>query len=198
MLTADVVDTALHAATNEEHRSNGERNSQHQQQDHHGCLVYALRTDLSSPPSLTCTFDTFEPGRSGTFAQVSSSSVIELRFDCDPTTPRNVRRRIVREFGDAIDDGFLLCLSEVVTNAILHAGTSIVVYAAQVDGVVRVEVSDGSVLPPSRREVDPDSPTGRGLLLLDTLATAWGVDVRPDGKTVWFETAVRGNGHRDG
>ena len=124
--------------------------------------------------------------------------MIELRFDCDPTTPRHVRRRIVREFGAAADDAFLLCLSEVVTNAVLHAGTSIVIVAEQLDGVLRVEVSDGSVLPPSRREVDQDSPTGRGLILLDELATAWGVDVRSDGKTVWFEMAVHGNGHRDG
>jgi hypothetical protein len=54
-------------------------------------------------------------------------------------------------------------------------------------GTVRVEVADGSPVEPVRRMFVDTSPTGRGLYLLDRLATRWGIDASDDGKTVWFE-----------
>jgi hypothetical protein len=58
-----------------------------------------------------------------------------------------------------------------------------------VDKKVRIEVSDGSKVAPLPRRPDVLSPTGRGLVLLDHLTSAWGVDVTGEGKTVWFEIA---------
>jgi len=86
-------------------------------------------------------------------------------------------------------DDLLLCLSEVVTNAVLHAGPPILVTGGTVDKKVRVEVSDGSTAAPVPRRPGQSSPTGRGLVLLDHLSLAWGVDLTGDGKTVWFEIA---------
>ena len=40
---------------------------------------------------------------------------------------------------------------------------------------------------PLVREAAPDPATGRGLLIIDQLASRWGVDLRRDGKTVWVE-----------
>ena len=80
-----------------------------------------------------------------------------------------------------------MCLSEVVTNAVLHAGPPIQVSGDLVDTKVRVEVSDGSKAAPLQRKPVHTSPTGRGLNLLDMLASAWGVEVTGSGKTVWFE-----------
>jgi len=78
-------------------------------------------------------------------------------------------------------------LTEVVTNALLHAGTPFDVVLVHSPGTVRCEVRDHSPLRPRTRNFSPEASTGRGMQLVDRLATAWGVLPDPDGKTVWFE-----------
>jgi anti-sigma regulatory factor (Ser/Thr protein kinase) len=88
-----------------------------------------------------------------------------------------------------------LVVSELVTNAVLHARTAIgVVIELLDDGGVRLEVSDDSTAPPQRRLYSADSGTGRGLVLVDALTAGWGVDPRQgtDGKTVWAEFRLPG------
>ena len=83
-----------------------------------------------------------------------------------------------------------LLTSEVVTNAILHgrAGPRLVVEVG--DGVVRVGVHDMSPEVPVRRLTRPDEVSGRGVVIVDELASAWGVEpVLGGGKRVWFEVA---------
>jgi len=55
---------------------------------------------------------------------------------------------------------------------------------------VRVEVSDDDSRLPVLADVDPDALGGRGLALIDVLATAWGVREEDVGKTVWVELHV--------
>ena len=113
---------------------------------------------------------------------------LQLATEPDVTTPRRVRAAFARTFPDLVHlDDAVLCVSEAVTNAVLHAGTPIVVIAFQADHVVRVEVCDGSSQVPVRRVVERTSTTGRGVHLLDQLTARWGVDVTEDGKTVWLE-----------
>jgi len=78
-------------------------------------------------------------------------------------------------------------ISELATNAVRHARTLFTV-AAIWDGVtLRVEVSDTSPLAPRPQlAARQDREGGRGLLLVDAIATEWGVDLHPDGKTIWF------------
>ena len=104
-----------------------------------------------------------------------------------------VRTAFARAFPDLrqLDDA-TLCISEAVTNAVLHAGTAIVVTAFHRAGVVRIEVHDGSSTPPMRRAVERTSTTGRGLHLLDRLTARWGVEPDHAGKTVWLEFDVDG------
>ena len=118
----------------------------------------------------------------------SGSHPIQLGVGPDSTSPRNARRQFAAHFADhpRLDD-LLLCLSEVVTNAVLHAGPPIQVLGEFVDTKVRVEVSDGSKAVPVQRTPARTSPTGRGLNLLDNLASDWGVEITTSGKTVWFE-----------
>jgi hypothetical protein len=84
----------------------------------------------------------------------------------------------------------------VVTNAIVHASP----YATDgrvgltVDGdeeLARVEVSDGYRGLPLARGGLVGRASGRGIILLDLLATRWGVTPGGEGKTVWFEISRR-------
>ena len=78
-------------------------------------------------------------------------------------------------------------VSEVATNAVLHAGTPFDVMLRFDGHRLRCEVADTSPRLPRTRHYASDSTTGRGLHLLAELSSDWGVDRRGDGKTVWFE-----------
>jgi len=87
--------------------------------------------------------------------------------------------------GELADTAALLT-SEVVTNAVLHARTTVDLVIRQLRDGITVEVSDGSRLRPQGRRTTPQSTNGRGLALLDKLAETWDVKVRANGKTVCF------------
>ncbi|MER5296491.1 SpoIIE family protein phosphatase [Streptomyces pharetrae] len=96
---------------------------------------------------------------------------------------------------DIIDDAVVLT-SELVTNAVVHAGTAADVLCLRTDEGVRIEVSDRY----PEREVPlqsaaismsgPDREGGRGLQLCAALAARWGVEYTPTHKNVWFELAL--------
>ncbi|WP_381793587.1 SpoIIE family protein phosphatase [Streptomyces niveus] len=95
-------------------------------------------------------------------------------------------------YADVVDDAVVLT-SELVTNAVIHAGTSADVLCLRTGDGVRVEVSDRY----PEREIpmqgtglslgSPDRENGRGLLLCAALASRWGVDYTPTHKQVWFQ-----------
>lgn len=87
---------------------------------------------------------------------------------------------------DGADD-VLLAVSELATNAIMHAGTAFEVRIGYERGCVRVEVHDGSAELPHPRAAGPDDLGGRGLMIVDRIADRWGVLPDADGKTIWFE-----------
>jgi serine phosphatase RsbU (regulator of sigma subunit)/anti-sigma regulatory factor (Ser/Thr protein kinase) len=84
---------------------------------------------------------------------------------------------------DEVDDAMLLT-SELVTNAIVHAGTEVEVVCESVRGQVRVEVHDRHRA--RKIPVPGDQVSGRGLLFPETLATSWGVTYGQNDKHVWF------------
>jgi anti-sigma regulatory factor (Ser/Thr protein kinase) len=84
-------------------------------------------------------------------------------------------------------DVVTLLVSEVVTNAIVHAGTDVEVSVELKPDAVRIEVSDEAVGLPAPRDATDEETSGRGLALVEALASEWGVDSRPEGKVVWFE-----------
>ncbi|GAB3965805.1 hypothetical protein GCM10029978_029430 [Actinoallomurus acanthiterrae] len=84
---------------------------------------------------------------------------------------------------DDVDDAMLLT-SELVTNAIVHAGTEVEVVCELVGGQVRIEVHDRHQA--RRVPVPGDQVSGRGLLFPETLATSWGVTYGQGSKNVWF------------
>ncbi|MEV6589225.1 SpoIIE family protein phosphatase [Streptomyces acidicola] len=94
-------------------------------------------------------------------------------------------------FADIVDDAVVLT-SELVTNAVVHAGTSADVLCLRSDDGVRIEVADRypeREIPLQTTSVNmgsPDREGGRGLQLCAALAGRWGVDYTPTHKQVWF------------
>ena len=91
---------------------------------------------------------------------------------------------------DDTTDLLELLVSELVTNAILHAGTDFKLRVTYDDGLLRVEVCDTSAAKARPRHYGTGSTTGRGLALIEALATEWGVDTDVHGKSVWFTLRV--------
>ena len=103
-------------------------------------------------------------------------------------TARKMVRHVLTEARreDLVETAQLL-VSEVVTNALVHAGTPIDFHASVGDAGLRVEVTDGSMQAPAPRTYSALAGTGRGLRLLQQFVDRWGTLARPNGKTVWFE-----------
>ncbi|MPY64841.1 ATP-binding protein [Streptomyces spongiae] len=81
-----------------------------------------------------------------------------------------------------------LLTSELVTNALIHTDHDAVLTATVSPRELRVEVRDFVGLRPQLRIPDAGDDThGRGLLLVQSLADAWGVRTHGVGKAVWFE-----------
>ncbi|MEV6838275.1 ATP-binding protein [Streptomyces sp. NPDC051133] len=81
-----------------------------------------------------------------------------------------------------------LLTSELVTNALLHTDDEAVLTAVVEPGGLRVEVRDFMARRPELRAPDAQDDThGRGLVLVQSLADAWGVRPHGVGKSVWFE-----------
>lgn len=86
---------------------------------------------------------------------------------------------------DVVEPATLLT-SEIVTNAILHAGTAYEV-AIELDGPdLLIEVADGSAETPALVEPAVLAECGRGLMLVDGLAERWGAQFEGSHKKVWF------------
>jgi serine phosphatase RsbU (regulator of sigma subunit)/anti-sigma regulatory factor (Ser/Thr protein kinase) len=91
---------------------------------------------------------------------------------------------------DQVDSAVLL-LSEMLTNVLVHTDAEALLVAEVTgragDRRMRVEVTDAGDDLPHRRSPGELASSGRGLLLIELLAHAWGVDPRGEGKTTWFE-----------
>lgn len=107
---------------------------------------------------------------------------------------RSARRFVEDQLAEAglehvADDAGLL-VSELAANAVLHARTDFDVVLHRVPGGARVEVHDRSSVPPVFTPPSATAMSGRGLILVQTLAATWGSEVLPvGGKVVWFELA---------
>ncbi|HEV7886813.1 MAG TPA: ATP-binding protein [Acidimicrobiales bacterium] len=113
------------------------------------------------------------------------------RLSSHPTSAA-AARRFVRDVlnrwrASDREEPVLLCTDELVTNAIVHVASDIEVVVVWLAGVIRVEVHDTSTRPPLRRVASYDAESGRGLQLVEALASRWGVDAGDGGKAVWFE-----------
>jgi anti-anti-sigma factor len=139
------------------------------------------------------------PDRDTAFRELRQSPVPPLtrhRIAPDRNAP-SVARAAVQDFcrahgvgGDG--DAAQLVASELVTNAVVHAGTTIDLTLRLVPPLLHIAVGDGGEGQARIATiVDESSESGRGLLLVDALASAWGTFVPDNGKIVWATVPVR-------
>lgn len=80
-----------------------------------------------------------------------------------------------------------LLTSELVTNALRYGGPPLRVGLRCDDERVRVTVADSTPDGPRLKDPGPEAESGRGMILVEALATTWGVERYDVGKGVWFE-----------
>lgn len=108
-----------------------------------------------------------------------------------PKAVPEVRRILRAWFADADATDLTLCVSELLTNVIVHLGEGTPVtlrVSGTHTGRVRVDLADPAPgIWPALRIAASGDESGRGLLLVDALALGWGVEQGLYGKTVWCE-----------
>ncbi len=126
---------------------------------------------------------TIPPLVEGTFSSIREARHVVDDFDMD------LRVR----------DAAALVLSELTTNAMLHAGGSFTLRLWHTHDWARIEVQDASArLPLFPRGVPvARSLSGRGLFIVEVLSDLWGAELRDSGKVVWAEVGRRPAGYID-
>ncbi|MGC5395536.1 SpoIIE family protein phosphatase [Streptomyces sp. DT20] len=110
------------------------------------------------------------------------------------SSARHMIRAAVRAWGakDRADE-VELAADELTTNALMHTDGGAIVTIRVLTGAerrLRVDVEDRSSALPRRRDAGESGVSGRGLMLVDQLADAWGVESRGTGKCVWCEFGI--------
>lgn len=124
----------------------------------------------------------------------NSLDVATLDLEHDASSVRRARRFTEQQMGDwdlaNLVENAVLIVSELVTNAITHGESRCRVVLRRGIGSIRVEVADHGAGSPEPQPHSTVSPGGRGLMIVATLATAWGIAPSPYGKMVWAELAA--------
>ncbi|MBL7492174.1 SpoIIE family protein phosphatase [Frankia sp. AgB1.9] len=103
----------------------------------------------------------------------------------------------------ALQTDVTLVAGELLTNALLHGAAPVTLRLLTAHGGLRLEVADASPVAPLRGRAGAESLTGRGILILDQVATRWGTTAEGGGKVIWAEFAAAGaaaaprRGYRD-
>ncbi|MGI4894392.1 MAG: ATP-binding protein [Janthinobacterium lividum] len=84
-------------------------------------------------------------------------------------------------------DNAVLMVSELVTNAVEHARSPVQLALRVTASTVHVEVRDTNASLPAIQEAGPGAVHGRGMAIVDALATDWGVRPIVRGKIIWFD-----------
>lgn len=120
--------------------------------------------------------------------------ILDTAYLADLTAPRqaraDLRAALASKVSPSTSEIVELLTTELITNAIQHGGGSVTVTAELSGQRVRVEVGDeGDGLPTPGQAMETDE-SGRGLAMVESLASRWGVEALSSGKIVWFEAAV--------
>jgi KaiC/GvpD/RAD55 family RecA-like ATPase len=145
--------------------------------DHHSSIVtptnYPLLRELPEFPGGEAECSNF-------FVPVPQASKAVRRFVIDTLTSWH---------RDDLVDNASLVVSELASNAVVHASSPFRVSLQQCGSVVRLAVHDASEAPPNRRHDSTDVPGGWGMGIVSALSRRWGCERVADGKIVWAELA---------
>ena len=132
-------------------------------------------------------------GKMCTRMELDASLALQGDLGSAAEARRFVARTLTPLLGREDVETAVLVTSELVTNAILHAGTRCDVRLTGAPGTLVIRVTDSDPRPPvCRLSFSDELSTGRGLRLLEVLCRRWGVEPGIGGKTVWCELPVRG------
>jgi anti-sigma regulatory factor (Ser/Thr protein kinase) len=127
-------------------------------------------------------------------ASLGSAQVLSVDLPPEPSSATRSRELARLQLAGLcsrdILDTTLLVVTELVTNAILHARTMMRLSIEVRPQCVRLGVEDHAAALPQRVQLDPHAITGRGLTLVEKLSSSWGVDSLASGKVVWSEIAI--------
>jgi anti-sigma regulatory factor (Ser/Thr protein kinase) len=131
----------------------------------------------------------FQPSaRRGRGANAPDGDTMIIHLDRDVGMIR-VARQALRHWLDERScsnaEDAMLVLSELVTNAIVHARAGCTIEVQHHDDLLRLDVRDPSAAPPTIGSARPDDVGGRGLRLVAAVAQAWGWEPTDGGKRVW-------------
>ena len=106
------------------------------------------------------------------------------------TAARRFATHVLRGAPADVLDAVELMVSELASNSIRHTDSGFDLTVIVTEDEIRVEVTDRGGGEPQMRNPAPTDPTGRGLQIVNMLASQWGVDHLSDGKTVWLTLNV--------
>jgi anti-sigma regulatory factor (Ser/Thr protein kinase) len=115
--------------------------------------------------------------------------MIKLRLPDSAVAPSIARvaiRDALKGHPAQVREVAVLLADELVTNALVHAGGEIELGVEDSPSWIRVEVTDTAAVEPIVRSPGPGGESGRGMLIVDSLASSWGIVPTPHGKAVWF------------
>lgn len=119
------------------------------------------------------------------------SASVDLPFNARAAAAaREVLRGLLLAWGhDRHTDDAAIVVSELVTNAVQHAGErgQLRLVLGVTGEVLRLELADGSSVRPLARELTDSDERGRGMHIVDQLTARWGVEEHGTGKRVWVE-----------
>lgn len=107
--------------------------------------------------------------------------------------------RLVADLPGELRDAVRLMVSELATNALVHASSAFDVAVDRSDNAVTVSVTDRGAGTLAMQSPTSSEPHGRGLQIVEALSDAWGTSSSVDGKTVWFTMSLRNRstGHQE-
>jgi anti-sigma regulatory factor (Ser/Thr protein kinase) len=106
---------------------------------------------------------------------------------------------LISDLPEELRDAANLMVSELATNALVHASSGFDVDVDRTEAAVRISVTDQGSGRPERQSPNSSEPHGRGLQIVEALSDDWGTSSSAEtGKTVWFQISLRRAGdHRD-
>ena len=94
--------------------------------------------------------------------------------------------------GEQLAADTALVVTELATNAVVHAGSAFSVSLTLSGGAIRISVGDTLPLGPRGADQELTAAPGHGLGVVAAMATRWGVETVPGGKAVWAELPLPG------